>query len=888
MLVTKRDGRIEEFNVQKIKDIVSFAVNGLGVSSVELESNLQTKFKNKIKTSDIQAELVNTAVSLTSVEDPDWALVAGRLEMYSLLRDIYKNTKYDYNSSLYEIITKMEKENYYDSIILKEYTKEEIDKISEFIDPSRDWILPISSVKSLRKKYLISSKKSIIELPQVANIVTCMFLNINEPKGVRIKRVEEDYNAVSLLKISLATPFKANLRKPKANLSSCFILEMDDNSESITKALGDIALISKNGGGVGIYLGRIRPSNSYIRNYPGANKINAWTKIINDVIVSFNQCHKKGSKVLRVRDDAEEVNIEDIKEGDFLLSYDTKEKTLVPKKVLKTFEKDVSDQLEIVLYNGEKVFTSKTTELFSVLEDDFKYASEFKVGDFLLSTIGFEEIIEIKESSYDEKYYDFTIEDTHNFFVNGILSHNCGIRSGAATVSLDVWHKDILDFIEMRTENGGDVRYKCFDIFPQVVLYKKFFDELASDGEFPLLDRKTIMEELKVDPVNLQEFNDNYDLIKEKVKEGKLYNCSLIKAKDLWKRILSVYIETRSLYLMHKDNVNRTNPFVESGKFINGINLCTESFSITKPSKDFDIKYNPETEKVDVTFTPGRYHTCNLISLNVSEMSIKEIEKYSRQAVRMLDNAIDLTKVPVIEGDLNSKETRVIGVGLLGVADYMARNKLDYIKNPEEVERVFECVSYNTLKSSIELAKEKGSFPLFEESCFKNGIFLGKTGDELSKESLNQYDWNSLLENAKQGVRNAMLMAIAPNTSTSLLCGSSASYLPVFNKFNYETLADMNVPVVPKYLKDRFWYYKESINIPVKDIINLTNQVTKWVDTGISCELTITPQKDNIKDLSNALIQCFNENLKTLYYNRTIDLEAGTKDGHSYCVSCAN
>ena len=476
MLVTKRDGRIEEFNVQKIKDIVSFAVNGLGVSSVELESNLQTKFKNKIKTSDIQSELVNTAVSLTSVEEPDWALVAGRLEMYSLLRDIYKNTKYDYNSSLYEIISKMVKDDYYDSVILKEYTKEEIDKISEFIDPSRDWILPISSVKSLRKKYLISSKKAIIELPQVANIVTCMFLNINEPKGVRIKRVEEDYNAVSLLKISLATPFKANLRKPKANLSSCFILEMDDNTESITKALGDIALISKNGGGVGIYLGRIRPSNSFIRNHPGANKINSWAKIINDVIVSFNQG---------------------------------------------------------------------------------------------------------------------------------------GVRSGAATVSLDIWHKDILDFIEMRTENGGDVRLKCFDIFPQVILYKKFFDELVSDGEFPLLDRKTIMEELKVDPVNLKEINDNYDLIKEKVKEGKLYNCSLIKAKDLWKRILSVYIETGSLYLFHKDNVNRTNPFVESGKYINGANLCClagdsmiETDRGLVPIKDiqvndFVLSYNEKTNQTE-------------------------------------------------------------------------------------------------------------------------------------------------------------------------------------------------------------------------------------------------------------------------------------------------
>ena len=100
----------------------------------------------------------------------------------------------------------------------------------------------------------------------------------------------------------MATPFKSNLRKPKANLSSCFILEMDDNTESITKCISDIAQISKNGGGVGCYLGRIRPSNAYIKDYPGANKINSWTKILNDVINAFNQCHKKGSKVLRVRE----------------------------------------------------------------------------------------------------------------------------------------------------------------------------------------------------------------------------------------------------------------------------------------------------------------------------------------------------------------------------------------------------------------------------------------------------------------------------------------------------------------------------------------------------------------------------------------------------------
>ncbi len=308
----------------------------------------------------------------------------------------------------------------------------------------------------------------------------------------------------------------------------------------------------------------------------------------------------------------EEVNIEDIKEGDLVLSFDVTTGKTVPKRVLKTFEKDVEKQLEFHLENGEKIFTSDNTELFDPDLYDFKVSSEFKVNESLLDyNLKKQKITSIIESHHKEKYYDFTIEDTHSFFVNNILSHNCGIRSGAATVSLDIWHKDILDFIEMRTENGGDVRLKCFDIFPQVVLYKKFFDELVSDGEFPLLDRKTIMEELKIDPVNLKEFNDNYDLIKEKVKEGKLYNCSLIKAKDLWKRVLSVYIETGSLYLTHKDNVNRTNPFVESGKNINGANLCClagdsmiETDRGLVPIKDiqvndFVLSYNEKTNQTE-------------------------------------------------------------------------------------------------------------------------------------------------------------------------------------------------------------------------------------------------------------------------------------------------
>ena len=138
------------------------------------------------------------------------------------------------------------------------------------------------------------------------------------------------------------------------------------------------------------------------------------------------------------------------------------------------------------------------------------------------------------------------------------------------------------------------------------------------------------------------------------------------------------------------------------------------------------------------------------------------------------------------------------------------------------------------------------------------------------------------------GVRNGMLVAVAPNTSTSLVCGCSASYLPVFNKFSYESMDKMNVPVVPQFLKDRFWYYKEEVNVPTKDIITITDRITKWIDTGISCELVISPQKDSIKEISDTLIDKFlNGNLKTLYYSRVIDNSGELGESH-YCVSCAN
>ena len=748
ILVQKRDGRFENYDIAKIKKIISFATKDLRVNPLTLEATISSKVKNKIKTSEIQFNLIQSAVSLITIDEPDWSIVAGRLDIYNLHREVYKLHKINYETKLIDFIKTAIKYNLYDKIVLERYSEDEINEIEKYINPEYDMIFPISSTKSLFKKYLIKHKGKSFELPQFANIVIAMFLNQFETKD-RLRKIKDDYEAIASLKISLATPFKANLRKPNANLSSCFVTEIDDNAESINHTLKNIAMISKNGGGVGVYLGRIRPSNSLVKNYAGANVINVWVKIIDDMSPAWNQG---------------------------------------------------------------------------------------------------------------------------------------GTRSGAITVSLDIFHKDIESFIEMKTESGGDIRQKCYNIFPQVIINSKFIEAVKNDKEFPLVDRKTILDDLGIDVCDLKQFNDNYDLIVSKIKDKKLYNCELTSAKELWKKLLRIYIETGDLYIVCKDAMNKTNPFYDAGYYTNSANLCVESFSPARPSTNFKKHYNKETNEASETFTPGRTHTCNLISLNVSDMSLKDIENYSKQAVRMLDNAIDVTNVPLIEGEILTEETRIIGVGILGLADHLAFNKKSYEIDQDYIENIFELVSYYTLESSIDIAEEKGSFGIFDKSSFKNKKYLGKTGQELMEQSLTKsLDWVTLLERASKGVRNSQLFAVAPNTSSSLLCASSASYLPIFSKFSYETLDKMNVPVVPKFLSERFWYYKEYTNIPVKTIIELTNKLHKWVDTGLSLETIISPEKDSIKDISDALLDGFSDNLKALYYSRTID-----KQSSSGCSSCAN
>jgi ribonucleoside-diphosphate reductase alpha chain len=220
----------------------------------------------------------------------------------------------------------------------------------------------------------------------------------------------------------------------------------------------------------------------------------------------------------------------------------------------------------------------------------------------------------------------------------------------------------------------------------------------------------------------------------------------------------------------------------------------------------------------------------------------------------------------------------------VGGADWMAYNKLSYEKSEDvkKYEALIEKISYWCYEASIELAKEKGSYPAYEMASY-NTMF-GKTPQELNKLSPNGLDWVALIDRIKhEGIRNFLLLAIAPNTSTGILMGAVANYLPPQDKFNIQTLANLSVPIIPRYLKTRFWYYKSKFNYKPEVLINVTKELQRWVDTGISMEVAINTNIANMKDISDAILSGFkNKELKAVYYSLSIN---GDKAG---CSDCAN
>ncbi|WP_373755424.1 class 1a ribonucleoside-diphosphate reductase subunit alpha [Neisseria sp.] len=263
--VTKRDGRLEEINLDKIHRVITWAAEGLdnvSVSQVELKSHIQ--FYNGIRTDDIHETIIKAAADLISQETPDYQYLAARLAIFHLRKIAYGRFEPPH---LYEHVSKLVEAGKYDKHLLADYSREEFDELNAYIDHERDMRFSYGAVKQLEGKYLVQNRvtRQIYETPQFLYVLVAMCLFAKYPKEGRLNYVKRFYDAVSTFKISLPTPIMSGVRTPTRQFSSCVLIECDDSLDSINATTSAIVKYVSQRAGIGINAGRIRGLGSEIR-----------------------------------------------------------------------------------------------------------------------------------------------------------------------------------------------------------------------------------------------------------------------------------------------------------------------------------------------------------------------------------------------------------------------------------------------------------------------------------------------------------------------------------------------------------------------------------------------------------------------------------------------
>ena len=489
-----------------------------------------------------------------------------------------------------------------------------------------------------------------------------------------------------------------------------------------------------------------------------------------------------------------------------------------------------------------------------------------------------------------------------------------GTRKGAIAVYLEPWHIDILDFIDLK-KNSGEDRRRAHDLFPALWIGDDFMKAIEENLDWNLY--------CPSEP--------------EVVKHT-------MKAKDLWKKILTSYAESGSPFLCFKDTANRANPNSHVGH-IRSSNLCTEIFQNTEPnhymvklyygSDENDYITVEETENVlladgttkqgnkitsldVVDGTPfsfngnlpiycvekhkvdGKTAVCNLASVNLSKINTKEdFERVIPIAVRMLDNVIDLNYYPLKKVKDTNLKSRAIGLGVMGEAQMLAENQVMFGSKEhfKWIDKIMEQFSYNAIKSSMELAKEKGSYPDFSGSKWSEGIFpqdhANKDVLELTYSHLDDdmhEKWTELRKEVKvNGIRNGYLMAIAPTSSISILVGTTQAIEPVYKKKWFEENLSGLIPVVvPNLSTETYQYYVSAYDVDQLDIVRAAAIRQKWIDQGQSTNIFINPEVTSGKRLNDIYMMAWRLGNKSTYYlrSRSPENKIDVEDRSMECSGC--
>lgn len=472
----------------------------------------------------------------------------------------------------------------------------------------------------------------------------------------------------------------------------------------------------------------------------------------------------------------------------------------------------------------------------------------------------------------------------------------CVMRSGkrraASVVYLETWHIDIEDFLELR-KNTGDERRRTHDLNTANWIPDLFMERVKADGDWTLFSPD---ETPDLPDLYGKKFNTRYEQYEKMIVDGKIKLYKTIKAKDLWKKMIGMLFETGHPWICFKDPSNIRSPQDHNG-VIHSSNLCTE------------IMLNTSDHETAV---------CNLGSINLAKFITKNktidkelLQKVVRSSVRMIDNTVDINYYPTEDSKNSNMKHRPIGLGVRGYHDALYGMGILFDTNEavEFADESMEMISYYTILSSSELAREKGKYASYEGSKWSRGILPQDTVALLEKERNTvidipkggKLDWTPVRNHIKEyGMRNSNTMAIAPTASTANLVGCIPTVEPIYkniyvksnkegefivvNKYLVEDLKKINlwsrdmvnkikffdgsiqeIHEIPQELKDK---HKEVFDIDQKWLILAAARRGKWIDQAQS--INIFFKGTSGKELSDIYTLAYDLGLKTTYYLRTL------------------
>lgn len=716
-------------------------------SMVTLQEKFSSFTKPGMSQKDSIDALIKAAVELTTPEAPAWEMISARILSYRSEKKITRLEEELGLKTFYRKVKYMTEEGLYGDYILQNYSEEEINEAATFIDPERNKLLNYSGLDLLLKRYVIKNYSGkVIERVQEMFLGIALHLAMPE-KEDRLMWVRRIYDLLSKLEVTMATPTLSNSRKPSHQLSSCFIDTVPDSLDGIYRSLDNFSQVSKFGGGMGMYFGKVRATGGNIRGFKGvAGGVIRWMRLVNDTAVAVDQL---------------------------------------------------------------------------------------------------------------------------------------GMRQGAVAVYLDVWHKDLPEFLQLRTNNGDD-RMKAHDIFP-AICYPDLFWKMAEEDMNQNWSLFCPNEIMRIKGYCLEDcYGEEWERKYLDCVNDQRLSRRVISIKDIVRLVLRSAVETGTPFTFNRDTVNRANPNAHKG-MIYCSNLCTEIAQNMAPietvSKEIETK---DGDTVVVTTTrPGEFVVCNLASLSLGRLPLEDEEKMKEKVatvVRALDNVINLNFYPVPYAQLTNQRYRSIGLGISGYHHALAKRRIKWESEEhlEFMDKVFETINRAAILASSNLAKEKGSYQFFEGSDWQTGAYFDKRGYDSA-------EWQDVRKTvALQGMRNAYLLAVAPTSSTSIIAGTTAGLDPIMKRFFLEEKKGSMLPrVAPELSDETYWMYKSAYLINQKWSVRASGVRQRHIDQAQSMNLYIT-NDFTMRQILDLYLLAWKEGVKTIYYVRSKSLEV------EECESCSS